>query len=277
MKNIKYIMLKFFVLVFITFIITISIGPFLWVLFSSFKTNSEILTSSIGFETGIHIKNYINAFKLAPISKYYINSIKIAILGTILNVGIMSMSAYVIARFQFKGRLILRNIFSMALLVPVSALLLPLYISINAIGLYDNILGLIIVYAGFGVPVSLFIMSSYFQTIPKELEESAYMDGSGFLRTYLYIIVPLARPAFATAAVLQFLLCWNEFQFAMILTTGNESRTLPLALFYFKSSFASDYGAMFAATVLVSLPSILMYIFMQEQVVSGLASGSVKG
>ena len=123
----------------------------------------------------------------------------------------------------------------------------------------------------------LFILSSYYKTIPREMEESAYLDGAGFVTAYLHIILPLARPAFATAGVMQFLLCWNEFQFALTLTTGHQSRTLPIALYYFKSAFASDYGAMFAAVVLVSLPSIIVYVILQKHVVSGLVAGAVKG
>ena len=109
------------------------------------------------------------------------------------------------------------------------------------------------------------------------MEESAYLDGASFFRTFLNIILPISKPGFGTAAVLQFLLCWNEFQFAITLTTGNKSRTLPLALYYFKSQFASDYGVMFAATVIVIIPSIIVYVLLQEQVVSGLAAGAVKG
>ena len=130
--------------------------------------------------------------------------------------------------------------------------------------------------AALGMPTTLYIMMSYYKTISPTLEEAAYIDGAGFFRTFVQIILPLTRPAFATAGVLQFLLCWNEFQFALTLTTGTEKRTLPIALYYFKSAFASDYGAMFAATVLVTVPSIIVYMLMQKQVISGLAAGSVK-
>ncbi len=113
--------------------------------------------------------------------------------------------------------------------------------------------------------------------IPWEMEESAYLDGCGFFQTWVRIILPLAKPAFATAGVMQFLLCWNEFQFALTLTSGHDSRTLPIALYYFKSAFASDYGAMFAAIVLVSIPSIIVYVIMQKYVNAGLVAGAVKG
>ena len=263
--------------IFLAIITVISLGPFLWVFLSSFKTNKEILSFSFGLPEVFSLKNYVNAFKLAPIARFFFNSIFVTFMGVVLNVMAVSMSAYMLSRFEFKGRVLIRTIFSMGLLMPGAALLLPLYMSIKTIGLYNNVWGLVIVYAAFGIASSVFIMSSYFKTIPKEMEESAYLDGAGFIGTFVKIIIPLARPALATAGIMQFLLCWNEFQFSLVLTTGPESRTLPVALYYFKSAFASDYGAMFAAITLVSLPSIITYIFMQKQVASGLTAGSVKG
>ncbi|SHJ14045.1 carbohydrate ABC transporter membrane protein 2, CUT1 family [Clostridium cavendishii DSM 21758] len=273
MKHLK----KTLIGIFLVTIIAMSIGPFIWVLISSFKGNADILSSTSGFKNGLKLSNYITAFKIAPLGRFYINSIVVAIGSTILNLVTVSMAAYVIARHNFKGKKFFKIMFSLALLIPSAALLQPLYLTVNKTGLYDTLTGLIIVYAGFGLPTTLFIMMSYFRTIPKELEESAYLDGAGFFKTFSSVILPVAKPAFATAGVLQFLLAWNEFQFALTLTTGNENRTLPLALYYFKSAFASDYGAMFAAVVLVTIPSILVYITLQEQVVSGLSAGAVKG
>ncbi|MDG0792361.1 carbohydrate ABC transporter permease [Cohnella ginsengisoli] len=262
---------------FVFVIVLLSLGPFLWMFMASFKTNAEILTNSLAWPSHFRFSNYSMAFKIAPLSRFYINSVIVGILGTAVNLLILGMSAYVLARFQFRGKKLLTVLLSLSLLIPGAAMLQPLYLTVNTIGLYDKLIGLIIVYAGFGLPVSLYILSSYFLTIPKEMEESAYLDGAGFIRTFFKIILPISRPGFGTAAVLQFLLCWNEFQFAIILTTGNQSRTLPLALYYFKSQFASDYGVMFAATMVVILPSILVYILMQRQVISGLAAGAVKG
>lgn len=263
--------------IFVFIIILLSIGPFLWVFLSSFKTNSEILTYSIGWPASFKFSNYLMAFKIAPLTRFYLNSVIVGIFGTILNLIVLGMSAYVVSRFEFKGKKLLVAIFSLSLLVPGAAMLQPLYMTVNALGLYDKLIGLIIIYAGFGLPASLYILSSYFLTIPKEMEQSAYLDGASFFRTFTDIILPISKPGFGTAAVLQFLLCWNEFQFAITLTTGNRSRTLPLALYYFKSQFASDYGVMFAATVIVIIPSIIVYVLLQKQVVSGLAAGAVKG
>jgi raffinose/stachyose/melibiose transport system permease protein len=262
--------------IFILFIFTISVVPFVWVFTSSFKSNSEIMSSAAGFANGINFKNYEKAFELAPLVTFYRNSIFIAIFSMFLNLMVYSMAAYVLVKCQFRFKKLITLMLSMALIIPGAALLQPLYRTLNAAHLYDTLWGLIIVYAALGLPTTLYIMMSYFKTIPNTLEEAAYIDGAGFFRTFVQIILPLTKPAFATAGVLQFLLCWNEFQFALTLTTGVEKRTLPIALYYFKSSFASDYGAMFAAVVLVTIPSVIVYVILQKQVISGLASGAVK-
>lgn len=262
--------------IFLIFIAAISVVPFLWVLSSSFKSNSEIMSSVVGYPNGLNLKNYVKAFELAPLVTFYKNSIIVAIISTILNLLIFSMAAYVLVKCRFKLKGLITLLFSAALVIPGAALLQPLYQTLHTAHLYDKLWGLIIVYAALGMPTTLYIMMSYYKTISNTLEEAAYIDGAGFFRTFAQIILPLTRPAFATAGVLQFLFCWNEFQFALTLTTGVEKRTLPIALYYFKSSFASDYGAMFAATVLVTIPSIIVYILMQKQVIAGLAAGAVK-
>lgn len=263
--------------IFVATIVIIAVMPIVWVLISSFKSNIQILESAFKLPETFSWHNYINAFKIAPLSTFYINSIFVAVFGTLVNLITIGMAAYVCARFEFKLKNIIMLIFSISLLIPNTSVLYPLYITMNKMGLYNKLSGLMIVYTGFGLPVTLYILKSYFLTIPKEIEESATLDGSGFIRTFVQIILPIAKPGFGTAGVLQFLLCWNEFQFSLVLTSGNKSRTLPVALSYFNTQFASDYGAMFAATMVIVIPSIIIYTLLQKQVVSGLAAGAVKG
>ncbi|MBI9108190.1 MAG: carbohydrate ABC transporter permease [Spirochaetales bacterium] len=274
--KILYIILNVLKFLFIITLVSIAIVPFLWVFINSFKSNSQILSSVAGFPDGLVIKNYWNAFKLAPFVIFYRNSVIVTVISTCLNVFILSMSAYVLARYRFKFNNALVLLFSVGLVIPGAALLQPLYKTLIATSLYNTLTGLIITYAAFGIPITLYIMMSYFKTIPESLEEAAYIDGASFLRTYFQIILPLSKPALATAAVLQFLLCWNEFQFALTLTKDVSKRTLPIALYYFKSAFASDYGAMFSAVILVTIPSIIFFIIMQKQVISGLVAGAIK-
>ncbi|WP_242826967.1 carbohydrate ABC transporter permease [Butyrivibrio sp. MC2013] len=272
----KYIK-KTMVAALMLFIILIALTPFIWVFMASFKTNAEILSGTIGLPKVLHVQNYVTAFKLAPLVTFYKNSIIVGIVATLLNLIVCSMAAYVVVRCDFKAKGLVTLIFSIGLIVPAAALLQPLYTTLQASHLYNTLTGLILVYTAIGMPTTFYVMVSYIRTIPFTLEEAAYIDGCGFARTFFTIVLPITRPAFATAGVIQFLLAWNEFQFALTLTGETSKRTLPIALYYFKSAFASDYGAMFAATVVVITPSILIFILLQKQIISGLAAGSVKG
>ncbi len=258
-------------------VVLISITPFIWVLVSSLKGNNEIMSSVSGFPSGLQFKNYVTAFHLAPLVIFYKNSVIVASISTILNLAIFSMAAYVVVRCKFRLKKTIVLAFSLGLIIPGAALIQPLYNTLTTTHLYNTLTGLIIVYTALGMPTTFYIMMSYIKTIPYTLEEAAYIDGAGFFRTFVQIVLPITRPAFATAGVLQFLLGWNEFQFALTLTGDKMKRTLPIALFYFKSAFASDYGAMFAATIVVIIPSIIIFILLQKQIISGLAAGSVKG
>ena len=262
---------------FVIIILIVSLVPIVWVFMSSFKSNTEILNSALSLPTVWSLKNYVTAFEMVPIATFYGNSAVVAVVATLLNVLVLSMSSYVLARFRFKGSRKLKSLFGLALLIPSAALLQPLYLTMKTLGFYDQLLGLIICYAAFSLPVSMYILTSYYLTIPLELEEAAYIDGAGFYYTFWRVIFPLAKPAMATCGVLAFLGAWNEVQIAMTLTSSTEKRTLPIALLYFKSQFASDYGAMFAATMVVIIPSIVVFILLQKQVTEGLVSGAVKG
>lgn len=262
---------------FLIIITIIAVVPFIWVLMSSFKTNGEILESALSFPKQFNFQGYLDAFKTSPLLSYYLNSIIIALTGTFLNAFLVGMAAYVLARFNFKLKKPIFIILSLSLLLPFTALILPTFMIVKKIGLYDSRFGLIVVYMSLGLPTTLYILRSYFLSIPKSIEEAAYIDGAGFFKTFVQIIIPIAKPGFATAAVLQFLLCWNEFLYALVLTNSKSVRTVPLAINYFLSQFSFDYRALFAAIVIINIPSILSFIFLQEQVVDSLAAGSVKG
>ena len=194
---------------------------------SSFKSNTEILNSALSLPTVWSLKNYVTAFEMVPIATFYGNSAVVAVVATLLNVLVLSMSSYVLARFRFKGSRKLKSLFGLALLIPSAALLQPLYLTMKTLGFYDQLLGLIICYAAFSLPVSMYILTSYYLTIPLELEEAAYIDGAGFYYTFWRVIFPLAKPAMATCGVLAFLGAWNEFQIAMTLTSSTEKERFP--------------------------------------------------
>ena len=271
------IIIELFIAVFILLIVFISVGPIFWVFISSFKTNAEIFSSTLGFPKQMAFENYAKALDVAPILSFYRNSVVVSISATILNVFFLSMAAYVLTRFKFRGSGGIQLLLTSSLFIPGSALIMPVYITMTTLKLQDTLTSLIITYAAFSIPVSLYVLSSFIKTIPKEIDEAAYIDGSGFYGTFFHIVFPLIKPAMSTCAILAFLGAWNEFQYALILITSTPKRTLPIALKYFTSQFSSSYGQMFAATIIVVLPSIIVYILLQKQITVGLVSGAVKG
>lgn len=266
-----------FRVIFLGFFAVISIVPLIWIVLSSFKTNKEILSSAFTLPASFSFAGYAAALELSPIFSSYGNSIVIAVGSTVLNVLVVAMAAYVLARFKFKGNTFITLLLSVSLLIPTAALLMPIYRILKSLALYDTKAGLMIVYAALGLPTSLFIFKSYFQSIPREMEDAACIDGAGFYKTFFRVILPLSKPGLATGAILQFLTAWNEFMFALILTQSTSVRTLPLALNYFTSSFSFNFTAMFAALTMAILPSIIIYVVLQEQVNASMVTGAVKG
>lgn len=262
---------------YVTSIALISVIPFLWVVMLSLKSNAEILNNPLALPTKLIFAGYGNALEIAPLGKYLLNSVIIATLSTALNIFIAGMAAYATTRFEFKLKSLIVVLMSVALLLPVTALIMPIYSLINTMGLYDTKIGLILVYTALDLPMSYFILRAFFLTIPKELEEAAAIDGSTFLQCYGRVILPLTSPGMITAGILHFIFCWNEFLYALSLTSTHNARTVPLALNYFTSQFAFDYNAMFSAVVIMIFPSILIFIIFQEKIIEGLTAGSVKG
>ena len=162
-------------------------------------------------------------------------------------------------------------------MLPSQAISQPLFAIFQKLGIFDTKLGLIIVYSAMGIPMSFFVMVSYYKTISTALEESAYIDGATFIQTFLHIILPLAKPGLVTIAMIQFINIWNEFYFALMLTSGDRARTVPIALNYYMGTFANNYSALFAAVVMTVLPTIILFILLQRQVMESLTAGAVKG
>lgn len=262
--------------IFLAAIVCVAIAPIIWVFLSSFKTNAEILNNALALPTSFGLDGYRIALELAPLGKYFLNSLIVSGLSTVLNVLVLAMAAYAFARLEFRGKTLIYVILCTAMVIPMTSLMHPVYLVINRLHLYDTKTGLVLVYAALGLPISLMILRSFFLTVPKSLEEAAYVDGTGFVRTFVQIMLPVAKPALASAGVLQFLTAWNEFTYALVLTNSNSARTLPLSLGFFTSQFSYNYTAMFATISIAVLPSILVFAVFQEQVVNSMVTGAVK-
>ena len=268
-KAAKYLFLLFFTL--------IAVGPILWAGISSFKTYGEINSSALSWPSSFRLDNYRAAFLYSPIARYFGNSVIIVGSSVLVTVALVAMCAYIISRFRFKLKTVIVLLISASLMLPAQAISQPLFAIFQKLHIFDTKPGLIIVYSAMGIPMSFFVMVSYYKTISTALEESAYIDGASFLQTFVHIILPLAKPGLVTVALLQFINTWNEFYFALMLTSGDSARTVPIALNYYMGTFANNYSALFAAVVMTVLPTIILFIVLQKQVVESLTAGAVKG
>jgi len=274
----KEMILNFFKWVLIIFFALYTLFPLVWLIVSSFKTNYEFLAESpFSLPAVWQFKNYTNALQVANLDRMLLNSVFVGLSATLVNVLVASMSAYSISRFRFKGRENLFLLFTVGILVPLNALMVPYFVIINKLGLYNTYGGMILLYCAIGIPMSTVIIRGLMDSIPMEIEEAAYIDGCGFFGRFFHVILPLSRTGIVTAATFQFLTCWNEFVFANLIVSSDKLRTIQVGIRYFTNQFSTDYVSMYAAIVISIVPSILGYILFQEQIINGLTSGAVKG
>jgi multiple sugar transport system permease protein len=252
--------------------------PVLWILSLSFKT-ADTVTDGNFIPRAWTLENYAQVFAIDLFTSALINSIGIAIISTVLAVVIGTMAAYAIARLDFPGKKVLVGISLLIAMFPQISLVSPLFNIERAVGLFDTWPGLILPYITFALPLSIYTLSAFFREIPWELEKAAQMDGATPLQAFRSVIVPLAAPGVFTTAILVFIFCWNDFLFAVSLTSTTRSQTATVAISQFTgaSQFAEPTGSIAAAAVLLTIPIIIFVLFFQRRIVAGLTSGAVKG
>jgi multiple sugar transport system permease protein len=251
--------------------------PVAWIASLSVKTPTQV--GDRKFFSGISFKNYDAVFSDDTFINALINSIGIASIATFISIVLAAMAAYATSRLNFTGKaLILSGALAVAMFPPIS-IVGSLFDMWRAIGLYDTWPGLIIPYMTFTLPLAIYTLSAFFREIPWELEQAAQVDGATPFQAFRKIIVPLAAPGVFTAAILVFIFAWNDFIFANTLTSTDNARTVPAALAFFTgaSQFEQPIGAICAASVVVTVPIIVMVLIFQRRIVAGLTAGAVKG
>lgn len=254
-------------------VLFLSLYPILWVFISSFKEKP----GGLGLPEKWVFDGYITIFTELDIQTYFMNSILIAGVSTILSVAIVAMAAYVVARMNFRGKGMITLMFSTTLFIPAISISFPIYRLLGDLGLRDTRIGVIFIYSGLGIAVTYFILQSYFMSIPKEMEEAARVDGCGYVGTFIRIILPIAKPGLATAAIMAFLNNWNEFYFASILLKSPEKMTIPALLGQFTSAYSRNLNGMFSAIIVAVVPTIIVFCLLSETFVKSLTAGAVKG
>jgi multiple sugar transport system permease protein len=263
-------------------VVTISaLLPVVWLLMLSFKSAATIGDGRF-IPAEWTLENYSALFTGgfdSPFLRPLINSVGIALIATTIAIILASFTAYAIARLNFPGKsVILAGALAIAMFPPISVVG-PLFDMWRTLGIYDTWPGLIIPYLTFALPLAIYTLVAFFREIPFELEQAAQVDGATPTQAFRKVIVPLAAPGMFTAAILVFIFCWNDFLFAITLTSSKSSQTVPAALAFFtgESQFTAPTGSIAAAAILVTIPIILFVLFFQRRIVAGLTSGAVKG
>ena len=252
--------------------------PFAWMLLSSIKTIGELYTVPPAWlPEAPTLANYTKVLFASNIPRYFLNSVVIAVGSTAIALVLAIFAAYGFARFEFRGKLLAQGFVLVGQLLPTAAIIVPLYVVLSAAGLVNTWAGLILVYLIITLPLSVWMLIGYFRTIPIELEEAAIMDGASRLGILFRINLPLALPGIVAVVIYAFVTTWNEFIFALCLSTDSQSRTLPIGLAEFATEFNVDWGAVMAASVIMTLPITIMFFAMQNLFIGGLTAGATKG
>ena len=254
----------------------IALFPLVWVVLASFKKDL-LMNPGFTLPDTIFLGGYEKVLTRLGIWKYFLNSAIIATCGMLISITILTMAAYVIARFKFVGRKLITACFMATMFVPASALTFPVYNLVKTLGLFNTRTGLILVYSCSGIAISFMVIRNYFAIIPKELDDAARIDGASYFETFWKIMLPIARPGIFTAAILHWLGLWNEFYWASLLMIDRTKMTVPAILSQFTTSFSTDYNGLLSAIVVIMIPPIILFAFSSKYFIQALSGGAVKG
>lgn len=269
----------------ITFAITIII-PVGWAFLASVKENAEFYGNPWALPKGFYFQNFIDAFQKANMGRYFLNSILVTAIGLAILLIVALPAAYVLARYRFKGRKWIQIAFMGGLFINVNYIVVPIFLMLvegnTLIGrpvFTNNLFMVALIYASTALPFTIYLLSGYFSTLPKDFEEAAYVDGSGYFNTMVKIIMPMAKPSIITVILFNFLSFWNEYIISMTLLTEDHLKTLPVGLMNLMKAqnAAAQYGQMYAGLVIVMLPTLILYILVQKKLTQGMTVGGIKG
>lgn len=254
--------------------------PFFWQFITSIKPPAELFGERAfsSYTANPSLQSYINVFtdEKRPFLRYLWNSTVVASITTAFSLIIASFTSYAIARLQFRGKSILLGVILAVSMFPQIATIAPVYLFLQQFHLTNSYLGLILPYTTFALPLAIWNLTTYYRQIPLELEESAKVDGASAFQRFYRIIVPLVLPGTFTTAILVFIAAWNEFLFALTINTEEVYKTIPVGIALFQGQYIIPWGDIAAATVIVTIPLVVMVLFFQRWIVAGLTSGAVK-
>jgi ABC-type glycerol-3-phosphate transport system permease component len=257
--------------------VVLTVYPLIWMAMGGFKSGSEFYQNIWGIPATLDFANFGYAWTEANLAQKFLNSILVTVGTMVLTLPITSMAGYALAKIRFRGRGIAYIVILLGIMVPYGVIAIPVFTVIVDLHLLNTLLGLVLVYTANAIPLGVFLMYSFFESIPDELEEAAQVDGCTPIGAFFRVVLPLARPGLATQLILTGTTVWNEYFMASLLIHQESLQTLPLGLVVFTSRYGTDYPQLFAALTIVTLPMVVLYLGAQKQFISGLAAGAVKG
>ncbi|MHA4816158.1 carbohydrate ABC transporter permease [Streptomyces aculeolatus] len=254
------------------------IYPVIWAVAGSTRSNGEFLTTGIKPTMGDQAtENYENAWNTGGFSQYFVNTVVVAVATVVLTVLFSAMAGYALSRTRFPGRKAILIGVAVTIFLPRGYTMIPVYDLVNDLGLLDSLAAIVAVQVGSGMIISTFLFMGFFRTVPRELEESARVDGAGFNQIFFRIVFPLASPMIATVALFQFIGSWNDFLIPLIFTLGQpDLRTIPVGLYAFVGQSSTDWAGLSAASVISMIPMLIVFAVAQKYIVAAIA-GAVKG
>lgn len=253
----------------------ICLVPFVWVLLSSFKDNTQIFTAPFALPANPTFENFTKAWVTGEIGSFFLNSLIVSAASVVLQLLVVSMATYAVTRVMRMKKVM--GYFMIGLMVPIQAMLVPNFLIIRNMGLSNHLLSVILVYCAINIPFGVFVLSGFMEGVPLDLDEAALIDGAGHWKIFLKVIFPVCKPGLATIATFAFLNSWNEFQFASVVLTKKESMVITEGINFLKGQYVTDYGLLCAGLLFTIVPIVIIYVVLQEQVVKGMTAGAVKG
>lgn len=274
--SLRWTPLRVVIMVLLCLYALIIIVPLLWMLISGFKDNQGLFLHTWALPKEWLWQNYVEAWKIG-VGNYFLNSVIVTSVSVIITLLISSCAAFALSRFDFKGRNLLLLFVLGGLMLSPQVSLVSLFKMMQTFGIYNTYLALIIPYVAYRIPFMTYLMRSYMLSLPREVEDSAYIDGCNAWMVFLKIILPMSRPIISTAALLTAMSCWNEFMFSLVFIQSDRLKTIPVGLMNLRASLSTNWTVLMAGLTLSALPMILLYVIFQKQFIRGMTSGSVKG
>ncbi len=257
---------------------TFTVAAMIWVVLSAFKSKREVLRSGLNPPAELKWENFRTAWEIGRLGEYILNSAAAVSISVLLILLVSTPAAYVLSRARFNGRESLTNLFIIGMGIPIPMLFIPIFGILAYLRLSDSLTGLTLVFVAISIPFTVYLLTGFFASLPSEIEAAALLDGCSDFQAFLHVMLPIALPGVATAAIFNFIWLWNEYQLSLVILNSPDNRTLPLGLYSLQNAmqYTSDWPGLFAGVSIVMIPTIIVYGVLSEKMISGMTMGAVK-